>query len=150
MCLGWLCVGGVTALAVLLLVVALAVFVFRWRYGRVGFVAGACHTGVLSAPPASRLRTHLAIGCGGSGAALAAGVVVLKSNAVGDWLWRTFALAMLFLAGALAVIVLGWRYGRVGFVAGACHTGVLSAPPTSRLRPHLAIGCGGSGAALAA
>ncbi|MFA9285313.1 hypothetical protein ACCQ08_11050, partial [Comamonas sp. SY3] len=50
---------------------------------------GACHTGVLSAPPASRLRAHLAIGGGGSGAALAALWGVLKSNPLlGGLPWR--------------------------------------------------------------
>ena len=41
---------------------AVRVFVLRWQHGLAGFVAVACHTEVLSAPPASRLRGHLAIG----------------------------------------------------------------------------------------
>ena len=52
------------------------VFVFGWRYDRAGFVAGACRTGVLSAPPMSRLRGHLAIGAVCSEARCAAGFEV--------------------------------------------------------------------------
>ena len=57
---------------------ALAVFVLGWQYGPVCVDLAACHTGVLSAPPALSLRGHFAIGVGGSGARCTANLRVIE------------------------------------------------------------------------